>query len=233
MSSFLRKGLLAGGIGLGFHLAFRDDSEAASSRPPSGPVVRPSAMSIFGIKFINPVDGGTCRGVWGDPRAYRNGIHRGIDIYASRGTPIVAVASGTVSKIGRKNDTTAGRHVYVKTYAQGNSLMITCRYLHMDEVLPILSVGDKVDAGMYLGTVGATYGPSGGNTSPHLHFDMAGNAVAIGEYKKAFGEPKGGFDLDTNRSFGVQFPAEPFIPTTYTKAARERAASRNIPVLQV
>lgn len=86
--------------------------------------------------------------------------HKGIDIGAPVGTPIVAVASGTVLSACRGSS--AGIWVIIE---HGNRLISA--YMHMREYT--VSAGDKVEAGQVIGYVGMT----GQTDGPHLHFAMA------------------------------------------------------------
>ena len=98
-------------------------------------------------------------------RHHRGGIHRGIDVYAEKGTPVVAPVDGIVT-LGdsKKGGLTA------TLYLPGPTRYY---FAHLDTVKvlnPSLSFGDAwlVDAGTQIGTVG-----NSGNakrTSPHLHF---------------------------------------------------------------
>ena len=114
---------------------------------------------IWEDAFLMPVQGeittefGTIRTVNGSP----SDRHGGIDIAASRGTPIVASNSGVVlfaQYIQLTGNTVCIEHGYgLKTW-----------YYHMDS----LSVKDneRVEKGQQIGTVGST----GFSTGPHLHF---------------------------------------------------------------
>jgi murein DD-endopeptidase MepM/ murein hydrolase activator NlpD len=93
--------------------------------------------------------------------------HCGMDLDGPRGRPIVAVAAGTIvrredSELGQ--DGRSGRYVRIQhddgTYTA---------YMHMDEIADGLRVGDRVDAGQYIGTLGATAVFS---APPHLHFSL-------------------------------------------------------------
>jgi len=189
------------------------------------------ASGTFGISFKNPVPGSTVTSGWGDSRAYRNGTHYGLDFGAAKGTPVYAAADGVVTRIVKTNSTTAGKHVIVRTtglLASKNG-MINIRYLHLDSIVDDLTVGQVVKKGQLLGKVGATYGPnSAGKTAPHLHFDMSGNQAVIDRYIEAFGLPEGG--MPDARSFGIQFPCEPFIAANYKDTVRARSSSRGIEV---
>lgn len=93
--------------------------------------------------------------------------HCGVDLDGPRGRPIVSVADGVVIRVERKelgSDGRSGRYVRI----QHDDGAITA-YMHMDDVAESLQVRDRVTAGQYLGTLGATAVFS---APPHLHFSL-------------------------------------------------------------
>jgi murein DD-endopeptidase MepM/ murein hydrolase activator NlpD len=86
--------------------------------------------------------------------------HEAIDIFAARGTPVVAAAPGTVVR--RATESLGGRAVYVRT---ADSTYVHY-YAHLATFAPGIDEGTRVDAGDRLGSVGAT----GNADSYHLHF---------------------------------------------------------------
>ena len=99
---------------------------------------------------------------WSEPRSGGR-RHQGIDIFARRGTPVVAAAPGEVLRIG---DNSLGGHC---VWIAGAGARIYY-YAHLDRIEPALTVGDSVAAGDTLGFVGTTGNARG--TSPHLHFGV-------------------------------------------------------------
>jgi len=92
--------------------------------------------------------------------------HCGVDLDGPRGRPIVAVAAGTVVRIELSElglDGRSGRYVRI----QHDDGTLTS-YMHMDEVAEV-RVGDRVAAGQYIGTLGATAVFA---SAPHLHFSL-------------------------------------------------------------
>jgi murein DD-endopeptidase MepM/ murein hydrolase activator NlpD len=87
-------------------------------------------------------------------------MHKGIDIAAPTGTPIVAAAAGTVVHAGW-SDGGYGYMVEVE-HADGNMT----RYGHNDRVL--VSKGQQVSQGQQVSEMGST----GFSTGPHLHFEV-------------------------------------------------------------
>ena len=119
-----------------------------------------SDLLFFKDKFIMPVEG-IISGVYGSQRIL-NGKprwpHYGIDIAAKKGTMIKSSGSGTV--------TMAEDDLY---YTGGTIIMdhghgISTIYSHLESVM--VSVGDKINKGDIIGTVGST----GRSTGPHLDF---------------------------------------------------------------
>lgn len=93
--------------------------------------------------------------------------HCGVDLDGPRGRPIVAVADGVIIRVERKelgSDGRSGRYIRI----QHDDGAITA-YMHMDDVAENLQVRDRVTAGQYIGTLGATAVFS---APPHLHFSL-------------------------------------------------------------
>ena len=118
---------------------------------------------------------------WGkrmDPISKEEKYHFGIDIKASRGTPVIATAGGTVVE----NE--------FQPNGYGNFIIIEhtedyrTRYAQLEDIQ--VTKGEKVQKGQVIGTVGS----SGRSTAPHLHYEvMKGekrvNPVDfIGDYKQ-------------------------------------------------
>ena len=119
-----------------------------------------SDLDFFKDKFIMPVEG-IISGVYGSQRIL-NGKpkwpHYGIDIAAKQGTMIKSSGAGVV--------TMAEDDLY---YTGGTIIMdhghgISTIYSHLENIL--VSVGDKINQGDIIGTVGST----GRSTGPHLDF---------------------------------------------------------------
>jgi murein DD-endopeptidase MepM/ murein hydrolase activator NlpD len=94
-------------------------------------------------------------------------FHGGNDIMGDRGTPICAVESGTVEKVGWNEH--GGWRIGIRT---GNKYYY---YAHMDGYAKNFNIGEHVDAGDLLGFMGDTgYGDVGasGNFPVHLHFGI-------------------------------------------------------------
>lgn len=111
-----------------------------------------------------PVQPGTDRDIgsrFGAPRDAGARSHHGIDIFAERGTPVVAAATGVVNRV---NETDIGGKVVWLRDVFGNSLY----YAHLDS--QAVSSGMHVEVGDTLGFVGNT--GNARTTPPHLHFGV-------------------------------------------------------------
>ena len=110
---------------------------------------------------------------WGAPRDGGERRHKGIDIFAARGTQIVAVTDGILSYIG---DQPKGGHCLWLTTESGTSFF----YAHLDRWAPGIYEGMEVSSGDLLGFVGNT--GNAVSTPPHLHFGVNQNDEMINPY---------------------------------------------------
>ncbi len=100
----------------------------------------------------------------GTDRPECGGGHCGVDLGGVPGQAVVAVAWGTVSKIQRDPDRRGGRYVRIE-----HPDFVFSSYFHLDRIAPDLAIGDEVEPGTPLGSLGT----SGINVStPHLHFSL-------------------------------------------------------------
>ncbi|MFA6386642.1 MAG: M23 family metallopeptidase [Candidatus Paceibacterota bacterium] len=137
-------------------------AEKPSKKPGSSYTYTPS--TIASGYYLRPA-GGPTTSPYG---SRRGGFHYGIDIGVSRGSTVLASATGTVVEIvgycveGRRS--CGGRY--------GNYVMIQhpngtiTRYAHLSKVS--VSVGDTVSQGDQI----AKSGNTGRSTGPHLHFQI-------------------------------------------------------------
>ncbi len=122
------------------------------------------AKQNLGINFINPIYGRvTSR--FGVISNIRSSAHTGLDIGASRGTPISAAASGIVAFSGDK-----GSYGKLITIDHGNGVLTY--YAHCNALYK--SVGEVVNQGDIIAAVGST----GNSTGPHLHLEVRLNGIA-------------------------------------------------------
>jgi murein DD-endopeptidase MepM/ murein hydrolase activator NlpD len=127
------------------------------SSPPSRTAVRvlldPNAPSTQGIVW--PVRG-MLTGWFGENRG--DHVHTGLDIATAAGTPIKAVATGTVVLLGPQG--AYGNFVCIR-----HASLVSC-YAHLSQFLT--TFGANVHQGDVIGRVGCTGTCSG----PHVHFEI-------------------------------------------------------------
>ncbi len=99
---------------------------------------------------------------WGAARDGGSRSHEGVDIFASRGTPVLASVAGYVSSTGNRG--LGGKQVWLRDGLFGSSLY----YAHLDSI--IASRGQRVKVGDTLGLIGNT--GNARTTPPHLHFGI-------------------------------------------------------------
>jgi murein DD-endopeptidase MepM/ murein hydrolase activator NlpD len=112
-----------------------------------------------------PVERVTARAVgggFGEGRDRGRRRHEGVDIFAPRGTPVVAAADGWITA--QTTNRLGGNVVWVWSLRP----RIALYYAHLDR--HAVSPGDRVRAGDVLGYVGNTGNARG--TAPHLHFGV-------------------------------------------------------------
>lgn len=110
---------------------------------------------------------------WGNSRDGGRRKHRGIDIFAPKGTPIIAVADGILSFIGEQPK--GGRCVWLTTET-GRSFY----YAHLDRWATGLYEGMEVRSGDLLGYVGNT--GNARRTPSHLHFGINEDDKMVNPY---------------------------------------------------
>ncbi|HYO79612.1 MAG TPA: M23 family metallopeptidase [Thermoanaerobaculia bacterium] len=124
-------------------------------------------MPVVGVQPQNLYDS------WHQARDGGKRKHKGIDIFAPKGTAIVAVANGFISYIG---DQPKGGLCLWLTTDEGASFY----YAHLDRWAPGLYEGMEVRSGDLLGYVGNTGNAK--STPPHLHFAINENDEMVNPY---------------------------------------------------
>ena len=127
-----------------------DRAEARASRPSSALVI-----PVVGI------EGRQLRDSFTAPRSGGR-THNAIDIAAPRGTPLVAIVDGTIT---RKHWNGLGGNTLYLTSADGRT---DYYYAHLDAYADGVEIGTRVRRGDVIGTVGAT----GNAQGPHLHLQV-------------------------------------------------------------
>lgn len=99
--------------------------------------------------------------------------HNGVDYAVAVGTPVRAVANGTVvfagpSMIKRADGEPAGGGYIVRIKFKSKLKDFTASYMHLKKGSIKVAVGDKV----LMGDILALTGNTGESTGPHLHFEI-------------------------------------------------------------
>jgi murein DD-endopeptidase MepM/ murein hydrolase activator NlpD len=126
---------------------------------------RESLRPVRSAGMVVPVAGvrmSELKDTYGAPRPGGR-AHKGVDIFAPKGTPVVAAAAGTIVR--RDSNAVGGLSVYQRD-PDGRTIYY---YAHLNGWRPGLKEGDLVRQGDTLGYVGSTGNVSG---SPHLHFSV-------------------------------------------------------------
>ena len=148
----------------------------------------------------NPLDFGRVTSAFSSKRyhpilgIYR--AHLGTDYGAAHGTPIHAVADGTVISAGR--DRGYGNVVVIRHHSGYSS-----RYAHLSRFGSKIRSGTKVKQNDVIGYVGST----GLATGPHLHYELRQNGRAV-------------------NSRTTKLPGSPPLPSEYRKDFRALLAER-------
>ena len=120
--------------------------------------VGPSPRLVVPVAKVRAAE---LRDTWGADRSGGR-AHKGVDIFAPRGTAVLAAATGIV--VGRGSGGAGGTSLYVRD-VDGRTVYY---YAHLDRYRPGLKEGDLVRQGDVIAYVGQT-----GNASrPHLHFGV-------------------------------------------------------------
>lgn len=118
-----------------------------------------SITDINGIKIATQPVSGIISSRYGVSSRIRSSDHTGLDIATSTGTPIKAVASGTVTNASYK-----GSYGNLVKIDHGNG--VETWYAHTSKMY--VTEGQKVNAGEVIAAVGST----GNSTGAHLHFEI-------------------------------------------------------------
>ncbi len=101
-----------------------------------------------------------------DPFTGRKSFHRGLDVSARRGTPVLAPADGIVVSAGRNGG-------LGKTVRVSHGFGYTTLYGHLDTM--VVAPGDELRRGEQIGLLGN----SGRSTGPHLHYEVHVDGRAV------------------------------------------------------
>ncbi len=147
-----------------------NDPPSNEPLPPSTPQVPPTVQppppdvepKFTAAGYVFPVYGpASFSDSFGAPRTTT--WHHGVDIFAPMGAPLLAVADGTLFRVGW-NDV-GGNRLWLRDGA-GNEFY----YAHLSAFSPLAREGAQVKAGDVIGFVGNTGDAI--TTPPHLHFEI-------------------------------------------------------------
>lgn len=131
------------------------------------------AATPWNGSFLLPVDSDRRTSRYGDRRrfVYADGgearsIHNGVDLAAPTGTAVYAPGGGTV--VFAEERIVTGNSVVLEHFPGVYGL-----FYHLDTI--DVAVGDMVEPGMRIGTVGST----GVSTGPHLHWELRVGGVSV------------------------------------------------------
>lgn len=143
--------------------------EASAAPPPKARVVEPvprtEAPALDHAPLAMPIAGLTATELRDSYSEMHNGhVHEAIDIMKPRGTPILAVADGTIRKLFLSKP--GGNTIY-----EFDSDDTYCYYYaHLDRYADGLREGQQVKRGEVIGYVGST--GDARPDAPHLHFGI-------------------------------------------------------------
>jgi murein DD-endopeptidase MepM/ murein hydrolase activator NlpD len=172
------------GVFSGTEVKFNDGRNNVTVTVPAHVPSGSSSLAPLGQgQIVFPVVGKVSYGNdWGNPRGVGR-THKGTDIMAAKGTPLVACKGGVISK----RDTVDSWNGEANTGDLGGITIgltgddgIYYYYAHMNGITGGIYIGSRVEPGQSVGTVGNT-----GNaryTSPHLHFGMKRQGTWINPY---------------------------------------------------
>jgi murein DD-endopeptidase MepM/ murein hydrolase activator NlpD len=123
--------------------------------------VRQRAVATLAFP-VSGLDAREVQSVFGDARDRGARRHEGVDIFAPRGTPVLAATDGWITRV--TTNRLGGNVVWQWDAARGQALY----YAHLDR--QEVATGDRVRAGEIVGRVGNT--GNAATTPPHLHFGI-------------------------------------------------------------
>ena len=182
---------------------------SATPEPTATPKPRDTTPSwkkrLMSKRFVFPVGGKTTiGGPFGSFRA-DTGAHQGNDLFADFGTPVVAVADGTIKNVGSLP--ISGNRLWV--YADGGDQFF---YAHLASFAPAAVDERHVEAGTILGYIGNTGDAE--PTPPHLHFEIhpnGGKAVDPNSFLVAWQKRAGAALTDSAERPGALVEVRDFI----------------------
>lgn len=191
------------------HSSIKDQNYIVRMQPAAGDSGRFELTITLSPMLGYPIPEGTKSNVgsfWGADRDGGSRNHEGVDIFAKKGSNVLAVADGYITRTGETN--LGGKVVWLRPSKQN----ISVYYAHLDSQL--VTQGQFVKAGEPLGLMGNT-----GNakfTPAHLHFGIYTRDGAIDpiDFIREVKNPgEGAWSAKLNRSVqlgkGTKFYASP------------------------
>lgn len=119
--------------------------------------------------YAFPVDGNNSySNDWGGARSDGRGGHKGTDVMAAKGTPLVAITDGQLYQVG--SNSLGGKRLWLRSTAGEKHHYY---YAHLNAFATKTKNGAKVKKGQVIGYVGNTGNASRG--APHLHLEIHPN----------------------------------------------------------
>lgn len=181
-----------------------------------------NANTTFSIKMKKssvyefPVAGGINKNIksfWGASRDGGRRSHEGIDIFAPRGTPVIAATNGRITSSGERG--LGGKQVWLRDTERGQSLY----YAHLDSIAPLGN--SRVKKGDTIGYVGNT--GNARTTAPHLHFGIyKGYSGAIDPLSFIYQIDEPNFD-----HAAIDAPVQERLVTKATSNLRDQPTTKN------
>jgi murein DD-endopeptidase MepM/ murein hydrolase activator NlpD len=147
----------------------RQRSSSSTSGAGGGPAVSGGYCPVQGART-----GRDFSNDWGYPRSGGR-THQGNDVFANRGTPVIAIQDGQVIRVNSQDRGLGGLTVTYRT-SDGSEWYNA----HLHTIAAGLTVGSSVSAGDTIGTVGNT--GNARTTPPHLHLGRKVNGGWVNPY---------------------------------------------------
>ena len=148
-------------------------SSSSKSKKPTNKLSRSLAFPVASKKS-------NIGSYWGARRDGGRRKHQGIDIFARKGTPVVAICDGII--VTRDNTPIGGKTLWLKS--EDHSW--TAYYAHLDKHK--VKEGQRVRKGQVIGTVGNT--GNARSTPSHLHFGIYTARGPVNPYPYVKSSPK-------------------------------------------
>ncbi|PZX48399.1 peptidoglycan DD-metalloendopeptidase family protein [Algoriphagus chordae] len=126
-----------------------------------------SGTATYAVFPVQGKNSQAIQSVWGDVRDGGKRSHEGVDIFATRGTPVLAPVEGMVTAV--RDRGLGGKQVWLRDPERNWNLY----FAHLDSQL--VSNLQRVSPGDTLGLVGNT--GNARTTAPHLHFGIYQNGA--------------------------------------------------------